>query len=326
MFRRLVRSLGACACVLAASQAQATNLTILSAWDNNYHATPVFVEAFATELGKRSNDTLTVEVRGPETVPPFEQMQPVASGLFDFLFTHGAYHLGETGMSFALDAMTDDPVARRESGVYDLIDQHYQERGLKFIGAFSAASGYHVLLREPIAEDGALKGRKIRASATYHDMVAELDGAVVTLPASEIFSSLERGVVDGAAWPVFGAMEYGWYEVAKYMTRPTFGVTTHTMFMNLDAWEALSPEEQKLIMDVAIDLEQSGRTAYEQLWAAEDAAMQEAGLQITEFGPNVAPKVGDMFAAGVWRQVEARSGKDGEALHKFALEKGLTNQ
>lgn len=326
MFRRFLSSLGACACVLAVSPTSATNLTILSGWDNSYNAVPVFVDEFAAQLDKRSNGKLTAEMRGPETVPPFEQLQPVASGLFDLLFTHGAYHLGETGMSFALDAMKDDPVARRESGVYELIDKHYQERGLKFIGAFSAASGYHVLLRDPIGEDGALKGKKIRASATYHDMISELNGAVVTLPASEIFSSLERGVVDGAAWPVFGAMEYGWYEVAKYMTRPTFGVTNHIMLMNLDAWEELSPEEQQLITDVAIDLEVSGRAAYEQLWAAEDQAMQKAGLQITEFGPEVAPKVDDMFAAGVWKQVEARSGKDGEALHKLALEKGLTNK
>src|SRR5690625_2771241 len=165
-------------------------------------------------------------------------------------------------MAFGLDAVEDDPVKRRESGIYELIDEHYQKHNLKFLGIFSSASGYHVLLREPIGEDGALKGRKIRASATYHDMVTELGGAVVTLPASEIFSALERGVVDGAAWPVFGAMEYGWYEVANYMTRPTFGVTNHLLYMNLDTWESLSADEQQVIMDVAIELEVSGREKY----------------------------------------------------------------
>lgn len=326
MFRRLLATTLSCACLFGASAAHAKNLTILSGWDSSYHAVPVFVDQFISNLDERSEGKLTAEMRGPETVPPFEQLQPVSSGLFDMLFTHGAYHLGETGMSFALDAMKDDPVARRESGAYELIDKHYQERGLKLIGVFSAASGYHVLLREPIGEDGALKGRKIRASATYHDMVTELGGAVVTLPASEIFSSLERGVVDGAAWPVFGAMEYGWFEVSKYMTRPTFGVTNHILFMNLDAWEDLSEEEQATIMDVAIELETSGRDKYASLWEAEDKAMQEAGLQITEFGPEIAPEVDGMFAAGVWKQVEARSGEDGAALHKLALEKGLTSK
>lgn len=327
MIRRYVAIALSSLCVMGASAAQAKNLTILSGWDATYNAVPVFVDQFIADLNEKTDGALTAEMRGPETVPPFEQLQPVSSGLFDMLFTHGAYHLGETGMSFALDAMKDDPVARRDSGAYELIDQHYQkEHNLKLLGVFSAASGYHVLLRKPIGEDGALKGRKIRASATYHDMINELGGAVVTLPASEIFSSLERGVVDGAAWPVFGAMEYGWYEVADYMTRPTFGVTNHILFMNLDSWDNLETAQQDAIMDIVIELEVSGREKFASLWEKEDKAMQDAGLQITEFGPDVAPKVNAMFEAGVWKQVENNTGDDAVALHKLSVEKGLTSK
>jgi TRAP-type C4-dicarboxylate transport system substrate-binding protein len=155
-------------------------------------------------------------------------------------------------------------------------------------------------------------------------MVVQLNGAVVTLPASEIYSSLERGVVDGAAWPVFGAMEYKWYEVANYMTRPTFGVTNQLLLMNLDAWNKLSPKEQKIITDVARDLEVSGRNVFAGLWQKEDAAMQAAGLKVTKFGPDIAPKVDAMFNAGVWKQVRKHAGADGEAFYKLAVEKGLT--
>ena len=326
MFHRLLTTAVASACLMFAGAAQAKSLTLLSSWDSNYNAVPVFVDKFVEKLKEKSGGELTVQVRGPETVPPFEQLQPVAGGLFDILFTHGAYHLGETGMAFGLDAVKDDPVARRESGVYDLIDKHYQTKGLKFLGAISSASGYHFLLRDPSAADGALKGRKIRASATYHDMVQQLQGAVVTLPASEIYSGLERRVVDGAAWPVFGAMEYRWYEVSKYMTRPTFGVTNQTLFMNLNTWNGLSKAQQDAVIDVVKELEVSGRAVFEGLWSQEDAAMQKAGLQITEFGPEVAPKVDAMFAEGVWKQVRNRAGADGEAFYKLAVDKGLTSQ
>ena len=325
MFRRVIVGAVSAACVFMSAAVSAKSFTVLSSWDKTYNAVPVFVDTFMQQLKEKSGGELTAEMRGPETVPPFEQLQPVATGLFDFLFTHGAYHLGETGMGFGLDAVKDDPIARRNSGIYALIDKHYQQRGLKLIGVFSSASGYHFLLRNPIGDDGALKGRKIRA-ATYHDMVVQLQGAVVTLPASEIFSSLERGVVDGAAWPVFGAMEYGWYEVAKYMTRPTFGVTNQLMFMNLDAWNSLSEKQQKVIQEVAAELEVSGRDVFASLWQKEDAAMQAAGLQVTNFGPQVAPKVDAMFNEGVWRQVRKNAGADGEAFYKLAVEKGLTSQ
>lgn len=316
-----------CAAALMAASAvsaQAETLTMLSSWDESYNAVPVFAQGFAERLEKKSGGEFEIDMRGPETVSPFEQLQPVSAGLFDMLFTHGAYHLGETAMAFGMDAVTDDPKARRESGIYDVIDAHYKKRNLKLIGVFSAASGYHVMLREPIGEDGALKGRKIRASGTYHDLVQELGGSVVTLPASEIYSALERGVVDGAAWPVFGAMDYKWYEVADYMTRPTFGVTNLTMFMNLDTWNGLSEEQQALVIETAKELEVEGRKHFEQLWEKEDKAMQEAGLAHTQFGEETASEVNAIFAAGIWKQVEAKAGEDGEAFHDLAVEKGLT--
>ncbi len=288
----------AAALVTTAGAASAKNLTMLSSWDESYNAVPVFAHGFADKVEELSNGDLKIEIRGPETVPPFEQLQPVSSGLFDMLFTHGAYHLGETAMAFGMDAVKDDPKARRESGIFDLIDKHYQKRNLKFLASFSAASGYHVLLREPIGEDGGLKGRKIRASGTYHDFVTELGGSVVTLPASEIYSALDRGVVDGAAWPVFGALDYKWYEVADYMTRPTFGITNLSLFVNLDTWNGLTEDEQAIMTKAAKTLEIEGRKHFEELWSKEEAALKEKGMKVTEFGPEIAPKVDAIFAEG----------------------------
>lgn len=307
----------------ATVQAQ-TTLSLLSSWDESYNAVPVFAQGFIDEVAERSGGEIVINLRGPETVPPFEQLQPVSDGLLDLLFTHGAYHLGETAMAFGMDAVADDPVARRESGAFELIDAHYQKRGLKLLGVFSAASGYHVMLREPIGDDGALAGRRIRASGTYHHFVTELGGAVVTLPASDIYASLERGLVDGAAWPVFGALDYGWYEVAHYMTRPTFGITNLTLFMNLDRWNALSAEQQTLLSEVAQELEISGREHFVTLWEQEEAELIDRGMQITEFGPEWAPKVNALFAEGVWTEVANRAGEDGAALRDLMREKGLT--
>ncbi|MGM0560585.1 MAG: TRAP transporter substrate-binding protein DctP [Pseudomonadota bacterium] len=324
MIRRSFFATAALAATLATGSVQAADMTLLSSWDESYNAVPVFAQGFAERLEEKSDGELNINLRGPETVSPFEQLQPVSTGLFDMLFTHGAYHLGETAMAFGMDAVKDDPVARRESGIYELIDAHYQERNLKLLGVFSAASGYHFLLSDPIGEDGALEGRKIRASGTYHDMVVELGGSVVTMPASDIYSALDRGLVDGAAWPVFGAMDYKWYEVADYMTRPTFGVTNLSLFMNLDSWNSLTEEQQALVEETARELEIEGREHFEKLWAEEDQAMQDAGLEITEFGPDVAEEVNAIFASGVWKQVREKAGEDGTAFYEMAVEKGLT--
>ena len=324
MFRRLL--LSAAVFVGLSGPAMAKDMTMLASWDESYNAVPVFAEGFIARVKEASGGDLNIGLRGPETVPPFEQLQPVSAGVFDFLFTHGAYHLGETAMAFGMDAVLDDPAARRQSGIYDLIDQHYQKKNLKLIGVFSAASGYHIMLREPVGADGALQGRKIRASGTYHDLVTALGGSVVTLPAGEIYSALERGVVDGAAWPVFGALDYKWYEVAGYMARPTFGVTNLTLLMNLDSWNALSKEQQDILVAAAEALEVEGRAHFEGLWASEEQELINRGMKVTEFGPETAASINGVFAAGVWSQVEAKAGADGTAFHQLALEKGLTEK
>lgn len=324
MFKSFTLAAAAMGLMMSVAPAYAQTMTMLSSWDETYNAVPVFAQGYIDLVNEKSDGEIHIDLRGPETVPPFEQLQPVSAGLFNILFTHGAYHLGETSMVFGMDAVKDDPAARRESGLYDLIDEHYAKHNLKLLGVFSAASGYHVMLRDPIGEDGGLAGRRIRASGTYHDFVTTLDGSVVTMPASDIYSSLERGVVDGAAWPVFGAMDYRWYEVASYMTRPMFGINNHSLFINLDTWNGLSEDQQAILIEAAEELEVSGRSEFEGLWAAEDAAMQEAGLEITQFGPEYADRVEAIFAQGVWRQVEDRAGEDGAALHQLALEKGLT--
>lgn len=310
----------------AASVSAQQTMTMLSSWDESYNAVPVFAQGFAERLKEKSGGEIDIELRGPETVPPFEQLQPVGSGLFDMLFTHGAYHKGETAMVFGMDAVKDDPAARRESGIYEVIDEHYKKHGLKLIGVFSAASGYHIMLREPLEPGNALNGRKIRASGTYHHLVTALGGAVVTMPASEIYGALERGVVDGAAWPVFGALDYKWYEVAGYMARPTFGVTNLSLFMNLDSWNALSEDQQALFIETAKELEVEGRQHFEELWAKEEAELKERGMEVTEFGPEVAGSIDATFSEGVWMAVEAEAGEDGKAFHELALEKGLTEK
>ena len=64
-----------------------------------------------------------------------------------------------------------------------------------------------------------------------------LGASPVNLPPAEIYPSLEKGVVDGAAWPVIGPLGYRWYEVAKNIMRPSFGVVVHSVFVNLNALE-----------------------------------------------------------------------------------------
>ncbi len=76
---------------------------------------------------------IRITVSGPETVPAFEQLQPVAAGAFHFVYTAGAYHFGTTTMLAVVESFGGDMVSRRASGIFEEIDRHYQKQGVKIL-------------------------------------------------------------------------------------------------------------------------------------------------------------------------------------------------
>src|SRR5262245_20469724 len=178
--------------------AEAQQFRMLSSWDKNYANNPVVLNPFMQGIENASNGRLKFTVSGPETVPPFEQLEPVASGAFDFLFTAGSYHFGTTPILSVMGALEGDPEAVRASGILAEVDKHYQKLGLKVVALpITPNGGYHILLKQPVGPSGDLQGRKIRGTPVYATVIAMLGGAMTVLPPAEIYTGLEKGIVDG---------------------------------------------------------------------------------------------------------------------------------
>lgn len=310
---------------LAATSAEARDYRLLSSWDQNYAYNPYILDPFVEGVGEATDGRVSITVSGPETVPPFEQVEPVGAGVFDFLFTHGAYHFGTSPIMTAADALVGDLEKVRASGVFDVLDEHYQQFGLKLVVLPVTPEGaYHIILREPVNDEGNLEGRKIRGTLTYKGVVEMLGGVLVVLPASEIYTGLEKGLVDGASWPIIGALDYGWYEVADYLLRPGFGANFEPIFMNLDAWNSLSEEDQNAIMEVAHEVEDSWYEQAPEVWQKEEDALIEKGMEVTEMGEDEQQKLGEAWADALWAMSAEANPEATETLKSFAEEKGIT--
>ena len=135
--------------------------------------------------------------------------------MFDLLFTLVVYHMGSKGLAAIMDAMNADPVGKRTSGVWDHLDKFYQKtHGLKLIAISpNSTKGYHIFLKKPLSSAGDWKGRKIRGTQTYHGVIRLFGGEPVVMPGSQVYSALEKGVVDGAAWPAAGMLSMKHFEV-----------------------------------------------------------------------------------------------------------------
>ncbi len=307
----------------AAAPAGAEELKMLSSWDDRYAGTRVMADAFAEAVTKATGGKITIKRSGPEVVPVMQQLQPVSAGVFPLLFSHGGYHAGATGIALALDAVAGDPVKRRESGLWDFVDAHYRKHNIKVIALpIAGSSGYHYFLRKPVTD--GFKGLKVRGTTLYHKMITTLGGSPVVLPGTEIYTALEKGVVDGAGWALMGGLDYKWYEVAKYVSRPTYGVSTHLILMNRAAWEKLDAPTQKVFLDVGRTLETESIAAFDKFIAAEMEELKKRGVQETSLG-RPKEEIEQLWADGVWQVALAGPAKaDAELMRKLAIEKGLT--
>ena len=306
--------------------AQAADLRFLSSWDKTNPAVPTMAESFIKGVEAGTKGSIKFNISGPETVPPFEQLQPVSAGVFQMLFTHAVYHYGTTGIAMGLDAVGGTPEQRRASGMYEAIDKGYQKLGLKLVGAASSATlGYHIVLRAPVNPAGDLAGRKIRGTPSYNNVVSMLGGSAVVLPGGEVYSALEKGVVDGAAWPAAGVLAMRWYEVAKYMLRPSFGFSTYLFLMNLNSWNKLSDAERAALTAEARKAEQVWHGEYDRMVREEEAELIKRGMQITEMGASQKAKLQSAWAEAQWDMAEKKSGQEAKDLRALLKSKGLTN-
>lgn len=306
-------------------QTRAADMQMLVGWSPGYPVVEV-AQNYAKMVTAASDGAFSIVMRGPETVSPFEQLEPVSAGVFDLLFTHPAYHTGTTGIALGLDATDGDPQLRRDSGAWDAVDAAYQELGLKLLALPVAGNvGFGILLKTPIGEDGGLRGRKIRASPIYQPLIEALGGTAVVLPPAEIYSALERGVTDGAAWPIFGPLQFKWYEVAPYLMDPNFGVVTHQIFMNKAKWDTLSQEQQSVLLAVGVDIEKSTFEEFSNRASTELAAMMAEGAQLTTLGDAQKASLTEVWRNGVWELAGKLTSSGVDELRAQLRAVGATN-
>ena len=154
-------------------------------------------------------------------------------------------------------------------------------------------------------------------------MIEALGGSPVVLSGGEIYPSLERGVVDGAAWPTVGAVAYKWYEVAGYMMRPTFGQVSHMVLMNLDTWNGLDEATRSEIEATAREFELEANRIFNGLADKERETLEANGMQVTDLSEEMVTKLRDAFFKGTLDLAATKSGDAVEEIRTLAINAGL---
>lgn len=281
---KLLASLSAGAVLLAGTALAQQTLTAVHAFAPTLVYTQSFFR-FVEAVNARGAGVIQIEVRGgPEAIGPFQQADAVRDGVVDMAYTPGSFYAGALPEKDALVTSNRVAAEARANGGIDLINQIHQEKmGVYYLGWFDSGVCYNIWTVDPPVFDAEgnldMSGTRLRGNAVYNAFFTETLGAqVIDMPTGEVYAGLERGVVNATGWTQIGLIDLRWNDFVRYRVAPCFFSTDLGVIINLDSWNALTPEAQAILQEVAIAHEISSAESHQSRRDDEFARLAEGGM------------------------------------------------
>jgi TRAP-type transport system periplasmic protein len=307
------------AVLLSASPAAAQEVTLraVSAFAEGTEFSRNF-ERFIEKVNADGKGSIRINyIGGPRAVPPFEVGNAVRTRVVDMANVTGAFYTNLMPEADGLKLNGKPMSEQRANGTWEFINRlHNQRLNSQYLARQFHNVAFHIYLNKKI-EKIDFSGLKIRVTPVYRDVVEALGGAPITTPPGEVYTALERGVVDGYGWPITGIFDLGWEKVTKFRMEPPFYSVEVNVLVNLDAWKSLNDAQRGLLNNAALWLE--GRDdEQEAIIKAERERQTEAGIQPLDFGPVAARAFLDRAYDVAWASVIKRAPETGAKLRQLA--------
>jgi TRAP-type transport system periplasmic protein len=301
----LVPALATAASLVPAGSALAQEPVVLKGitpWTADYDLSKGFF-TFQQLVNEKLKGRLSISyLGGPEVAAPNQQFQALKNGVVDVMLGAAAYYRTEVPLAWAVQFTQKIPPELRKSGYFDLMRKiHLEQGGVVYLANTAAGGGAFRLYIAKKIDKPDLKGFKIRVSPVYAPLVTALGGAPISMAPGEIFTGMERRVVDGFGWTYTGIDLFGLHEVTKYVIDHPFYSLDTVVLMNKAVYDKLSPEVRKTLSEVCEELEQRHVAFMKERLQKEDEKLKRLGMEFIRFSPADAERyVRTAYEAG-WR-------------------------
>jgi len=220
-----------------------------------HYANKVF-EQWIGELDKRSGGRVKVTLYPGQSLGKIpDEWNMLKSGISDIGWILPMYYPGAFPLADVTDLPYLIPHGKRDltiiNGIFNkFLREQFQDVQVLWPG-FLGFPQLHTT-KKPVETLEDLKGMQIRCPPGPLTLSLEALGATpAQIPTPEVYTALERNIVDGCTIPWEGALAFKFYEVAKYHTTMDLGCGMFIVAMNQKAWKKLPPDIQKILEDLS---------------------------------------------------------------------------
>ncbi len=213
-------------------------------------------EDFCNRVKAASNGRLVIQPFAAGAVTGvFESLDAVTAGL---LQAHSSWPGYWTGKDAGLAVIGDFVFGYQHPWQAEAWFQH--RGGLQMLReAYAKYNAYPVgvswwgvetvVAKKAINRMEDFKGVKFRSpQGMTAEVLTKLGASIVVLPGGEVFSALDKGVVDAADWGTLSMNQrMGFHDVAKFPTKLFHSMPAQEFTVNMDAWKKL-PDDLKAML------------------------------------------------------------------------------
>ena len=295
---------------------------------NAVHFTPAqssYAKSFmkyVEKVNSRGKGVIQIRVRGgPEIIPFTQQGEAQKNGLIDMINHPAGPYLNLVPEGEVFSATKKKPWELRQNGGLALINEIYARKGNAYVLAHvDGGTGFHIFTTEEPARtaDGGFdfSRLKIRSAALYREFLESLGATVVVQGPGEVYTSLERGLVNANCYTVLGYHSFGWDKFTRYRIDPGFFQTDVLISMNKARWDGLPAAAKKILQDSALEYERESYEANLRNTEQEGQAMIAGGMKVLELSGAARAAYLEKAARASWERMQKRDPTSVAALRQ----------
>ena len=260
------------------------------------------------ELGLAGPDSLRlIEDRTMELAEIYSGYIGGDLPIIDMANLWGLYPDPETNFA-VIDATRED--------VHGIIEE--QSNGIVVMENYYESNYY--FSSRPLNSLADFEGLKTRSHSTVlSDLLGGMGADPQFMAFADVYTALERGVLDAAVSCGTCGSGVRWYEVTDYLVGPIVAIGVTWITMNKDVWDTIPPDLQAIIKEEGERHQRTSREWVETVWADEGIRENsEGGMEYIEFSQEVKDA---LFQAGrnnvLPKWVERTGGPNSEAVRIY---------
>jgi len=303
-------------CAATPAISQEVTLRMVSAFPENQYYVKRLLD-WIQKVNAEGKGTLQINfIGGPKAIPTFEVGNAVRTGVVDLALTTGAFYTNIMPEADALKLAQVTAAEQRRNGAFEYINRIWNEKAnMYYLARVVEHTPFHLYLTKKIDKPD-LTGLKIRITPVYREFFQALGATVMQTAPGEVYTALERGVVDGYGWPIHEIFPLNWHHHTKFRVDPGFYNAEVSLIVNLDTWKKLAPAQRDYLNRQALahEAENSFWIKYNEEEARKQA---QAGIQVIRFEGAVGRQFVERAYQIGWDEIIKKSPQHGPQLQKL---------